>query len=207
MNLLNTSEIPGFPKTVLIGWSEVTYNLNSNVLSEEELKSLKNFTNEQRKGEFLTARHLFWKLINELGFDSTSIKLKKEPTGKPYIESEENRFFVSFSHSQNLVMCAVSQDLDIGLDAETIDRKVNPAIVKRILSENEWEVYGEEDPISLWTMKESAVKSLGTGLRTNLKELELEKQEDGRFSITINQKEELQGICFKALNHYIALAY
>ncbi|MEQ9310390.1 MAG: 4'-phosphopantetheinyl transferase superfamily protein [Balneolaceae bacterium] len=207
MNLLNTSEIPGFPKTVLIGWSEVTYNLNSNILSNEELKTLQSFTNEQRKGEFLTARHLFWKLINELGFNLESIMLKKESTGKPFIKSEEGRFFVSFSHSQELVVCAVSKDLDIGLDIETLDRKVNPAIVKRILSENEWDVYGEENPISLWTMKEAAVKSLGTGLRTNLKELELKKQKDGGFSIIINHKEELHGICFKALNHYFALAY
>ena len=56
-------------------------------------------------------------------------------------------------------------------------------------------------------MKEAAVKSLGTGLRTNLKELELDRKENGLFSITINHKEELQGICFNALNHCIALSY
>lgn len=207
MNLLDTSEIPEFPTSVLIGWSEVKYNLDSGILSGEELKTLQDFTNEQRKGEFLTARHLFWKLVQELRLDSKSITLKKEPTGKPFIESRKERLFVSFSHSQDLVMCAISADLDIGLDAETLDRKINPAIVKRILSENEWKVFGEEDPISLWTMKEAAVKSLGTGLRTNLKDIELEKLESGRYSVKINQKEKLYGICFKAMNHSISIAY
>tara|TARA_R110000868_G_scaffold37111_1_gene131273 strand:- start:8855 stop:9478 length:624 start_codon:yes stop_codon:yes gene_type:complete len=207
LNLFDTSEIPHFPKSVLLGWSKVRRDLDSNILSDEEQKILKSFTNDQRKGEFLTARHLFWKIVKEFSWDIKSITLKKEPFGKPIIESETGRKYVSFTHSQNLVMCAISNNLDIGLDAETLDRKVNPAIVKRILSENEWGIYGEDDPIALWTMKESAVKSLGTGLRTNLKELQLEKYEDGLFSITFNQKEELQGICFRALNHCIALAY
>ncbi len=207
MNRLDTSQIPNFPNEIVLGWSEVIYELDQGILSEEEAQTLANFTNEQRKGEFLTARHLFWKLIEDLKWDAETIKLKKENTGKPYIETSGGMKYVSFSHSQDLVLCAVSASLDVGLDAETLNRKVNPSIVKRILSENEWEIYGEEDPISLWTMKESAVKSLGTGLRTNLKELELTKFEDGRFNITINQKEELKGVCFTALNHCISLAY
>ncbi|GAB5408733.1 MAG: hypothetical protein BalsKO_10980 [Balneolaceae bacterium] len=183
------------------------HNLDTDILSKEEYEMLQNFTNEHRKGEFMTARYLFWKLVDVQGWNSNSVTLKKEKHGKPFIESEEDRFFVSFSHSQDLVMCAISQDLDIGLDTETLNREVNPEVVRRILSEKEWKVYGEDDAISLWTMKEAAVKSLGTGLRTNLKELELEKLESGHFSVTINQKKELRGICFTALNHYIALAY
>ncbi len=207
MNLLDTSEIPQFPTSVLIGWSAVKFDLDFSVLSKEELDTMESFTNEQRKAEFLTARHLFRMLIKECGWVSESITLKKEPTGKPFIEAKEGKKFVSFSHSKDLVLCAVSETQDIGIDAETLDRKINPAIVKRILSENEWQIYGEEDPIALWTMKEAAVKSLGTGLRTNLKELELDRKENGLFSITINHKEELQGICFNALNHCIALSY
>lgn len=190
-----------------MGWSEVKYDLDEQILSEEGLEILQSFTNDQRKGEFLTTRHLFWKLIDELNWDSKSITLGKEPTGKPFIENNKERLFVSFSHSQNLVMCAISDDLDIGLDIENLNRKVNPAILKRILNNGEWELYSKEDPLSLWTIKEATVKSLGTGLRTNLKDLVLDKQRDGLFTITVNQKEELKAVCFKALNHWISLAY
>lgn len=207
LNVLDTSQIPGFPKEIVVGWSGVNGTLDESILSSEELKTLQTFTNEQRRGEFITARHVFWKLIEILGWEATSIILKKEDTGKPFIESEKGIRYVSFSHSQDLVLCAVSGSLDIGLDAETLNRQVNSAIVKRILNENEWKIYGEDDPVSLWTMKEAAVKSLGTGLRTNLKDLELEKMENGHFNITINGKEELHGVCFKALNHYISIAY
>ncbi len=207
MNVVNTSQIPHFPKEIILGWAEVNPSLSDTILTEKDKALLDSFTSEQRKGEFLAARHLLKKLVEGLNWDSQFFELKKEELGKPFLETELGRKFVSFSHTRELVFCAVSASLDIGLDVETLDRKVNPAIVKRILSENEWEIYGEEDPISLWTMKEASVKSLGTGLRTNLKELELEKFSNGRFTITINQKEELKGICFNALNHCISIAY
>lgn len=207
MNLLDTSEIPDFPTTVLVGYSDVLSDLNMDILSQEEREYLSGFSNEKRKAEFLTARHLFWKLVNEFGWDSDSITLKKEDLGKPYVESGSGKKFVSFSHSNDFVVCAISDSLDIGIDAESVDRKVSPAIVRRILSQNEWEIYGEENPIALWTMKEAAVKSLGTGLRTNLKDIELKKGKEGAFKISINKEKELQGVCFEALNHCIALAY
>lgn len=207
MNLLDTSQIPRFPKNIFVGWSKVNFELDVKILPERDLIAIQSFTNEQRKAEFLTARHLFLKLITELGWNFDLVDLKKEEMGKPFIKTQNGRKFVSFSHSQDLVLCAVSDTLDIGLDTETIDRELNPAIVKRILSENEWKIYGDDEPLSLWTMKEAAVKCLGTGLRTNLKELELEKLPNGRFTIRINGKEELKGIYFQALNHYISIAY
>ncbi len=163
--------------------------------------------NNRRKAEFLTARYCFWKLVEELGWDRGQVKLKKEELGKPFIEKEAKRAFVSFSHTNELVFCAISEKLDIGLDTESTDREVNPAIVRRILSESEWKVYGEDDPIALWTMKEAAVKSLGTGLRTNLKDIELHKLEGGTFSISIGIQKKLQGFCFEALSHCISIAY
>lgn len=207
LNLLNTSGIPAFPDEILIGWSEVRDDLSIDLLSNKDLGLYQSFTNESRKGEFLTGRHLFRMLAEESGWDFADHKLEKEPLGKPFVKTENRRKYVSFSHSKDLVMCAVSSTLDLGLDIETLDRKVNPEIVKRILSENEWKVLGEENPIRLWTMKEAAVKSLGTGLRTNLKDLEMKKKEDGQFEISINDKEPLNGISFDALNHCISIAY
>lgn len=207
MNLLDTTEIPGFPKQVFIGWSPIKFDLNPAILSAQEQKNIEGFTNEKRTAEYLTARHLFWKMLKELNWEMNGVSIEKENLGKPFINTATGRRFVSFSHSPDMVLCAVSSHLDIGLDAELLDRKVNPQIVKRILSENEWKVYSEDDPIELWTMKEASVKSLGTGLRTNLKELELQKFEHGAFRIKLNHENELQGISFKALNHHIAIAY
>ncbi len=207
MNILDTSHIPGFPTQIMIGWSKILTDLSDAILSENEKEMMSRMVNTRRKAEFLTARHCFWNLVDELKWDRTNTELGKEELGKPFIEKDSERAFVSFSHTNELVFCAVSESLDIGLDTESVDREVNPAIVKRILSENEWEVYGEDDPIALWTMKEAAVKSLGTGLRTNLKEIELHKFEGGTFSINLAPERNLQGLCFEALNHCISIAF
>lgn len=207
LNLLNTSEIPLFPEDVIIGWSEIRTDLTTNFLSKEELEQFRTFTNEQRKGEYLTGRYIFRELAKQQNWNPEDIKLKKEPLGKPYVEWAEGRKYVSFSHSKNMVICAVSESKDIGLDTESLDRNVNPEVVKRILSENEWKVLGEENPIKLWTMKEAAVKSIGTGLRTNLKDLEMKKKEEAYFEIVINNTQKLEGVTFEALNHCIALAW
>lgn len=207
MNILDTSHIPGFPTQIEIGWSEIRTDLSDVVLNEKEQEIAGRMVNPRRKAEFLSARHTFWELVKALKWDQNQVLLEKEKLGKPFIKKGNDRAFVSFSHTNELVFCAVSETLDIGLDTESTDREVNPAIVKRILSENEWEVYGEDDPIALWTMKEAAVKSLGTGLRTNLKEIELRKFEEGVFSINLGSEKKLQGLCFEALNHCISIAY
>ncbi|RNC85535.1 MAG: 4'-phosphopantetheinyl transferase superfamily protein [Balneola sp.] len=207
MNTLDTSHIPDFPAQIAIGWSEIQSGLSAHVLSKKDRLRLDSMINDRRKSEFLSARHTFWSLIDELGWDHEYVTLEKEELGKPYIELKGKRAFISFSHTKNLVFCAISKTLDLGLDAESIDRKVNPAIVKRILSENEWDIYGEEDPIALWTMKEAAVKSLGTGLRTNLKDIELRKFKGSKFLIGLGTEKKLQGHCFTALKHCISIAY
>lgn len=183
------------------------HDLPTDILSEDELKVYRGFTNEQRKAEYLTARHTFWNLIEAAGWEPSNIKLQKEISGKPFITSTEGRRNVSFSHSSELVMCAISEYLDIGLDMEVLTRKVNPAILKRILNENELRLYQNDKPIALWTMKEAAVKSIGTGLRTNLNDLELQKNSNGSFIVKVKDQNELTGMYFEHLNHGISIAY
>ncbi len=172
-----------------------------------DLKTIEEFGNEQRRKEHITSRMLMILSSMKRAWNLKDLTLNKTDLGKPFIELGDEHRFISFSHSKNMVMCATSDTLDIGLDIEHCEREVNPAIVKRILSENEWKLHSEEDPIRLWTMKEAAVKSLGTGLRTNLRELELQKISDNKFMITLNKGDQLNVISFKAEAHFIAVAW
>lgn len=207
MNLLDTSEIPHFPESVVIGYSKVQFEIDEDILDKKELELMLSFTNRRRKAEFLTARHLFWFMISAIGWDENSIILKKDSLGKPFIKTSKGNDFVSFSHTRDYVLCAISEKYDIGIDAEDLNREVNPAILKRILSDSEKKNLVEEHPLVLWTMKEAIVKSLGTGLRTNLKEIELIKNEDSFFSVQLNQDKKLNGVHFEAFNHSISLTY
>jgi phosphopantetheinyl transferase len=206
LKLLDTSSIIDFPNDVQLGYSDIKPGLAVDILSIEELKEWEGFTNQHRKDEFLSARHLFNALLKSTGKDSEFV-LNKHKLGKPFASNEESELFVSFSHSKNLVFCAISNSVDIGLDTEWLDRNVDERIVKRILGESEWEVFSEEDPILLWTIKEAAVKCLGTGLRTNLKELEIQKNGEVKFFVRINDEKTFQICSFQELNHQISIAY
>lgn len=206
MKLLDTSLINDFPSDVKVGYSKIKSNLSEDILSAKEREEWDVFTNQQRKNEFLSARHLFFKLLKLTGSD-TDFSLKKQPLGKPFASNGITEKFVSFSHSKNYVFCAVSDSTDIGLDTEWLDRKVDKRVVKRILGVNEWEVFSDEDPILLWTIKEAAVKCLGTGLRTNLKDLEIQKKGEMEFSVRINDEKTFQICSFQKLNHQISIAY
>lgn len=206
MKLLNTSSISDFPEHVKLAYIPIEHGRSPHLLSKNELTEWESFTNQHRKDEFLSARHLFSEMLSELEEGSEYI-LKKHPLGKPYATNGEENLFVSFSHSKDKVFCALSKKVDIGLDTEWLDRKVDERIVKRILGENEWEVFSDEDPILLWTIKEAAVKCLGTGLRTNLKELEIQKKGDAEFFVIINDEKSFQICSFQELNHQISIAY
>lgn len=206
MQIFDLTSIPNCPTDTYLGYSTIEAELSPDNLSEEERKEWEGFTNQTRKDEFLTARTLFRSMLEQKGL-SQDFVLKKEATGKPYAKQNSIRLNVSFSHSKEYVMCAISLKKDIGLDIESSRRIVDKRLIKRILNEQEWKVLGEEDPIVLWTMKEAAVKCLGTGLRTNLRDLELKKIDKNHFSIRINDDKSFQICSFTALDHQISIAY
>lgn len=205
MNVLETSEIPFFPGEVLIGWSKISgsYDEKMPFINTELLES---FTNQKRKEEHITSRVLFAFLAREIGWDIDTIILDKEEQGKPFVRVNGKKSFVSFTHTREVVMCAISDTLDIGIDAELERRDINPGIIKRILGEKEWANLEGEDPIKLWTLKEAAVKSMGTGLRTNLKDLELNREEPNQFNVSIGDH-SLKAVSANVIDHYISLAY
>ena len=206
MQIFDLTIIPNHPPGTYLGYSTILSGLSFDIFNEEERREWEGFTNQTRKNEFLTARTLYKFMLKYIGL-SPEFGLKKESSGKPYAEHDSSRLNVSFSHSKEYVMCAISTENDIGLDIENSRRIVDKRLVKRILSENEWKIFGEEDPIVLWTMKEAAVKCLGTGLRTNLRDLELKKIDKNCFSIRINDDKSFQICSFSALDHQISIAY
>ncbi len=206
MQRLESTHIDNFPKDVFLYYSPIKSGVSTEFLSEKELLEWKSFSNQHRKNEFLTARLLIHEAMSELS-SPEDFELKKHPLGKPFILADGKQICVSLSHSKEFVFCAISPTTDIGLDTEWTERKVDPKIVKRILGEQEWNVFSDEDPVLLWTIKEAAVKCLGTGLRTNLKELQIKKNSENRFSVKINNEKTFQICSFRKLNHQISIAF
>ena len=86
--------------------------------------------------------------------------------GKPYLQNGGPEF--SISHTQGAVAVAVG-DSPVGLDLERV-RSFHQRVPQRIMSAGEYQWFvgrGEMkyDFFTLWTLKESYYKYLGTGLR------------------------------------------
>ncbi len=207
MKKLDTSEIKKWPNNVFLGATQITDEGSLDVFSKQEREEFEGFSNLKRKAEYLSARHLFRFLIQEMNISEEKVQLHKENSGKPFAKYEGQKISVSFSHSTHKVFCAVSLEYALGLDVELVDRVVNDKVVKRILNKEERKTLGEVEPVCLWTIKESVVKCMGTGLRTNLNDLTILKEEKNSFRVRFNNDNLFEICSFRQSDHQIALAY
>ena len=207
MQIIHTSHIEGFPPEIILGSAAISDDYTTHILSEKEKAEYNRFNNPGRQAEYLTARHLFHFIIGKLELNIDVIQLDKEEGGKPFATGGKKHLFVSFSHSEDKVFCAISESMDIGVDAEKLSRPIPQRVLDRVLNETEKQVLKELDPLQIWTLKEAAVKCLGTGLRTNLNEIILSIKNNGEISTRFNNDKFIEICSFKATDHQIALAY
>lgn len=91
--------------------------------------------------------------------------------GKPSLREFPHLHF-NLSHCSQAIACAVSEH-PIGIDVESIERKITPSLINHTMNPEEREIIAE-DPVQFfrfWTQKEAVVKLLGTGLQDNLHEI------------------------------------
>ena len=87
--------------------------------------------------------------------------------GKPYFVDSPWHF--SISHTKEHAFCALSEK-SVGIDAEELDRRVNPALADKILSPGEKAQFDAAPDknralLTFWVLKEAAAKLSGEGLR------------------------------------------
>lgn len=100
--------------------------------------------------------------------------------GKPYLRSSVDLQF-NVSHSQDWALMAFAKCSPVGVDIEFCDRRMNhEAIASQLLSEAElaqWNSLPNDQQrnslLSIWVSKEAILKSLGLGITTSLRKLEL----------------------------------
>ncbi len=100
--------------------------------------------------------------------------------GKPYF-AEDFPVQFNLTHCKGLAACLLSP-YPCGVDAERI-RPLRPPVVRRAYSESEKAALdASDDPdrlfTRLWTLKESYVKAIGTGISYPLRELSFTIKED-----------------------------
>jgi 4'-phosphopantetheinyl transferase len=115
-------------------------------------------------------------------------RFDKDANGKPFlIDRGACRASFSLSHTHGMVACAITQDVDVGVDVECVDRNVDATeIASRFFAPAETAqlmTLGEEARrarfFEFWTLKEALVKGLGTGMATAIHQLAFTVSPDG----------------------------
>ena len=130
-------------------------------------------------------------LRTQFSFENKNIKLSKNESGKPYIKGYPIHF--NISHAGDFVVCAFSEQ-EVGIDIEQI-RDVELDIAKRFFCQREYvDLLAQNQAnqldyfYSLWTLKESYIKFLGTGLSTPLDSFCFTISETGISFVDNNRK-------------------
>ncbi len=115
------------------------------------------------------------------------IHLGKIKNGKPVI-LDFNDIFFNISHSDNKIICGISNSV-IGVDIEHLDREINfKALSKRFFSKKEQDYVNDSfDFLKIWTLKESYLKAVGTGISGGLQNFSVPLDENNKM---IQNKEE-----------------
>lgn len=141
-----------------------------------------NYTEEKERGRCLLLKIGYCRIVSESGHDAAYaalLALWQEETdrpfpriacterGKPYFVDE--KLYFSISHTKHHAFCALS-DVPVGIDAEEMDRVVNPSLAEKILSPGEYAQYlaardKNKALLTFWVLKEAEAKCTGEGLR------------------------------------------
>lgn len=103
--------------------------------------------------------------------------------GKPTVAVEPPLRF-NLSHTDGLVVCAVTPDFDVGIDVESLSRTANLDVARRFFAPAEV-AFLESLPeaqrprvfFHFWTLKESYIKARGLGLSLPLEQFAFSLQE------------------------------
>ena len=163
---------------------------------------------EQRREQALKFKHELGKRLCVLAYQllkrglAEVYGIRENPVfgynehGKPMIVGHPEIFF-NLSHCKEAAICVVS-DQPVGVDVESV-RSFNESLVRYTMNEAEVEeIESAEDQavafIRLWTMKESALKLIGTGISNEMKQVL--QQENLQFQTFVDtQRRFVYSIC------------
>ncbi|HBB32385.1 MAG TPA: 4'-phosphopantetheinyl transferase [Cyanobacteria bacterium UBA8803] len=144
-------------------------------LSPDEKQRANRFYFERDRKKFIVGRGILRMLLSSYSdIDPSRLQFSYSPRGKPAIANTDPKARLEFnlSHSNGLVLYAISRDLQLGIDLEYI-RPMQDAeqLAKRFFSPREYVLISslpdeqkQEAFFNGWTRKEAYLKATGDGL-------------------------------------------
>ncbi|MBF0238947.1 MAG: 4'-phosphopantetheinyl transferase superfamily protein [SAR324 cluster bacterium] len=166
-----------FWQTSVDHYSEATLRQFYTWLSPEELSQYDRFSLDSLKIRYLVTRGFVRKLLSDyLGNTPQALQFIKNKYGKPSLSAKyqppDYTLEFNLSHTNNVIVCGISRNHEIGIDIENYTRSIHlEGIAKRFYAPSEMEsIFRLPEPsqairfFSYWTLKESFLKALGTGI-------------------------------------------
>jgi len=136
-----------------------------------------------------------------------SLQIDSAENQKPSAIYNGNPLQISIAHTRRLICGAVSERKNIGIDLESVDRKVVNRLRKRILHKDESNDLREITTLQIWTMKEAALKWLGSGLRTGMNSICIVSAENPLFRVMFPGGKHVSISSIEHKSHWVSIAY
>jgi len=149
-------------------------------LAPDEHARWRRFLREDDRRRFLLARGLVRGVLARCtGVAPAALEFEAQVHGKPALAGalRASGWEFNLSHTRGMVALAVSRGVEVGVDVEAIDRRLDPLrLAARNFSPHERAALEATADAArparffdLWTLKEAYVKALGCGLQHDLR--------------------------------------
>lgn len=145
-------------------------------LGSDERQRASRFLREDDRRRFVLARGLVRAVLGRVtGIAPAALAFDVQPHGKPVLRDGGVHF--NLSHTRGMIALALSREVEVGVDVEAIDRRLDPLrLAARNFSASENAALADAEAsqqparfIEIWTLKEAYVKALGRGLQHDLR--------------------------------------
>ena len=158
--------------------NDLLYEKYFNLMGKERQEYVNSFKTESDR-----KRTVAGEMLIKVALCDDTLSILRDEHGKPYIK--DSKLYISISHSADFAVCAIDEK-PIGIDIEQI-RNINLKTAEKFCNEKELMYINECDSISrffeIWTVKESAYKMLGGGIK-NFKEIDTLKLNKDYFKFS-----------------------
>jgi 4'-phosphopantetheinyl transferase len=160
---------------------------NHTLLSADEKRRAENFFFIKDRNGFIAARGILRNILSRyLTVDPAAITFSYSPSGKPFLTDSSNHEGLSFnlSHSHRMALYAVTLSRGVGVDLEHIRQDFEWNDIARIFLSPEEMSHLQKTPKNIrfkkfytyWSRKEAFLKSIGTGLTIDPKNITVLRQ-------------------------------
>ena len=156
----------------------------------DEMEEISLFRSESQRRQKLAVRALLNEVFEE------KMYLNHHDNGKPYLENCVTN--ISITHTENYVAIIISDDDELGIDIESLDRNF-AAVEQKALSEDEIEDLDNdkknEQLAIYWCAKEAIFKRMSQSRVNFAEQIEVEKfnlKKEGELEATFIHKDEYE---------------